>query len=62
VGKVDHADVMMYVGHYDQTATSAPLPHLSKENNQAIGTGFLKMQPMTMSDATLFASTDDNVI
>jgi hypothetical protein len=26
-----------------------------------IGIGFLKMQPMTVSDAALFASTDDNV-
>jgi hypothetical protein len=27
-----HNDVMMYVGHYDQTAAAAPPPHLSKEN------------------------------
>jgi hypothetical protein len=34
---------------------------LSKENLQAIGSGFLKMQPMAVFDAALFASSDEDV-
>jgi hypothetical protein len=30
--KMDHDDVMMHAGHYDQMDAFAPLPHLSKEN------------------------------
>jgi hypothetical protein len=60
-GKVDHDDVMMCTGHYDQSAASTPLPHLSKDNIQVIGTRFLKMQHMIVPNVTLFASTNDNV-
>jgi hypothetical protein len=35
-------------------------PLLSKEKLQAVGSGFLKIQPMAISDAALFASDDDN--
>jgi hypothetical protein len=49
-----------YVGHFDRDAVIAPPPHLSKENLQAIGTGFLKMQHMVVSDVALFASSDDD--
>jgi hypothetical protein len=34
---------------------------LSKENLQAMGSGFLKMQPMAVFDAALFASSDEDV-
>jgi hypothetical protein len=53
-------NALAYVGHFDRDAAAAPPPHLSKANVQAIGTGFLKIQPMALSDATLFASSDEN--
>jgi hypothetical protein len=49
-----------YVGRLDREAASGLPPHLSKANVQAIGTGFLKMQPMVVSDAALFASSGDD--
>jgi hypothetical protein len=48
------------VGHFDRETADAPPPHLSKENLPAIGSGFLKMQPIVVSDAVLFASSDDD--
>jgi hypothetical protein len=50
----------VFVGKFDkEAATELPL-ELSKENLQAIGSGFLKIQPMAMSDAALFAVSGDD--
>jgi hypothetical protein len=49
----------MYVGPLDRDAADSVPPEFSKENMGTIGSGFLKVQPMAVSDAALFASSDD---
>jgi hypothetical protein len=49
----------VFVGKFDKEVAELP-PELSKENLQAIGSGFLKIQPMAVSDAALFAISDDD--
>jgi hypothetical protein len=49
----------VFVGKFDKEVVELP-PELSKENLQAIGSGFLKIQPMAVSDAALFAISDDD--
>jgi hypothetical protein len=53
-----HEQAPLYAGHYDQASATTP-PHLSKENIQAIDTGFLMIHHMDVADAVLFASSDD---
>jgi hypothetical protein len=55
-----HEQAPLYAGHYDQESAARPPPHLSKENIQAIGTGFLKIHHVDVANAMLFASSDDD--
>jgi hypothetical protein len=55
-----HEQAPLYAGHYDQASVARPPPHLSKENIQAIGTGFLKIHHVDVANAMLFASSDDD--
>jgi hypothetical protein len=50
----------VFVGKFDKEATTELPPELSKENLKAIGSGFLKIQPIDVSDAALFAVSDDD--
>jgi hypothetical protein len=60
IGSASDADVKFYEGHFDVVEAKEIPPHLSKENLNAIGTGFLKLQPMAVTDTALLASDDDN--